>query len=116
MLGLLVKDLYLLKKNRKLFIVFGGIACIFALTNNGNSAIMSVAYFTMGIIIAVIVVGAMSFLTKLNVDVEGVFTDIVTMLSNFSGAVIIAGVLLILACLLFLSVIITTKILNKMEY
>ncbi len=224
MLGLLVKDLYLLKKNRKIFIMFGGIACIFAFTNDGNSAIMAVAYFTMGIgmsvfttisydefdhsnvflmtlpitrkeyalekaifgiisigvaflvsmvivtsilmlrnlpiswgewlvsgfsvfivmnimlalllpfqikfggengrmvilgvgiVIAVIVVGVFSFLTQLNVDVEGIFADIVTMLSRFSGAVIIAGVLIILTCLLFLSVIITTKILNKIEY
>ena len=68
------------------------------------------------IVIAVIVVGVFSFLTQLNVDVEGIFADIVTMLSRFSGAVIIASVLIILTCLLFLSVIITTKILNKIEY
>lgn len=47
MSGLIRKDFYLIMANKKMYVIFGVLAIVFASIGKGDSAIMAVAYFTM---------------------------------------------------------------------
>lgn len=224
MLGLLIKDLYLLGRNKKLYIIFVGIAFMLAYTDNGEKAIMAIAYLTMvfgmsvitttsydefdhstahlmtlpitrreyalekalfgtlsitsaflfstvtitvmlmlrhipihwnewlisgfsifivlycmlalllpiqikfggengrmvvlgvGIGIAVVVLGSISIMKKLGIDVQKYIQMISEMLIKAGRIPIIIGTLMLLVGIMFLSIMVTSKILNKKEY